>query len=193
MEDVPEAIHVTGYYSFTPLEPVSERTPVFRDIAISHLTIKNSHQVANIEGLPEMPISGLRISDVIASGRNGIRAYNTVALELHNVQVDTGRGPAFLIRDSKDLELDGVTSRKPLPDMPVVRLDNCPGAIVRGSRAFAGSGTFLATAPGELNSLTLTGNTLNRARKATEEVATDYWGLPAPTVSAPAAALARKK
>jgi polygalacturonase len=180
MEDVPEAIHVTGYYSFTPLEPVSERTPVFRDIAISNMTIKNSHQVANIEGLPELPMSGIRISDVIATGRNGIRAYNTTSLELHNVQVDAGREPAFLIRDSKDLELDGVTSRKPLADMPVIRLDHCPGAIVRGSRVFAGTGTFLSVASGELKSVALVGNTLGGARKATEETATDYWGMPAP-------------
>ena len=40
-------------------------------------------------------------------------------------------GPAFLVRDSKQLELDGVTTRKPLADTPVIRLDHCPGAIVR--------------------------------------------------------------
>ncbi|HWB85667.1 MAG TPA: glycoside hydrolase family 28 protein [Bryobacteraceae bacterium] len=177
MEDVPEAIHVTGYYSISPQEPASERTPVFRDIAISNVTIKNSHQVANIEGLPEMPISGLRISNVIASGKNGIRAYNTTALELHNIQVDSERGPAVMIRDAKDLELDGVTSRKPLAEMPVIRLDHCPGAIVRNSRAFPGTGTFLSVSSGELKTLALTGNILNNARKATAESTTDYWEI----------------
>jgi polygalacturonase len=188
MEDVGEGIHVTGYYRTTPQEPASERTPVFRNIAISNMTIKDSPIVINIEGLPEMPISGLRISDVIASGKNGMRAYNTLALELHNVQVNAERGPAFLIRDSKDLELDGVSTRKPLADMPVIRLDHCPGAIVRGSRAFADTGTFLSVAPGELKSVALVGDTLGGARKATEETPTDFWGMPAPGATAPARA-----
>ena len=34
--------------------------------------------------------------------------------------------------------------------MPVIRLDHCPDAILRASRAFAGTGTFLSVAPGEL-------------------------------------------
>jgi hypothetical protein len=179
MEDVPEAIHVNSYYSILPQEPVSERTPIFRDIAISGMIIKNSHVIANIEGLPEMPISGLRISDVVAYGRNGLRAYNTSALEPHKVQINVTRGPAFLIRDSKDLELDDVTTRQPVEGSPVIRLDHCPGAILRGSRAFAGTGTFLSVSPGELHGLGLEGNLLGGARKASEESSTDFWGISA--------------
>jgi hypothetical protein len=58
---------------------------------------------------------------------------------------------------------------------PVIRLDHCPGAIVRASRAFEGTGTFLAAAPGELKSIVLEGNTLGGARSATEEVKADFW------------------
>jgi hypothetical protein len=84
-------------------------------------------------------------------------------------------GPAFLIRDSKDLELDGVTTRKPLPESPVIRLDRCPNAVVKGSRAFTGTGTFLSVAPGELKSVMLESNALGSARKATGEESTDFW------------------
>src|SRR6185436_1421201 len=97
-----------------------------------------------------MPVNGLRITDVIGSGHLGMKAYNTVALELHNVQLNAETGPAFLIKDSKDLELDAVTTRKPLEGFPVIRLDNSPGTIIRGSKAFAGTGAFLSTAPGEV-------------------------------------------
>jgi hypothetical protein len=86
-------------------------------------------------------VSGLRISDVIASGKVGLKAFGTSALELHNVQVNAESGPAFLVRDSKELELDHVSTRTPHADAPVIRLDNSPGAIVRSSRAFAGTGT----------------------------------------------------
>ncbi|HWB85668.1 MAG TPA: glycoside hydrolase family 28 protein [Bryobacteraceae bacterium] len=180
MEDVDEGINVTNYYTRVPEEPVSERTPVFRNIAISHMTIKNSPVTINIEGLPELPVEALRISDVIATGKVGLHAYNTVALELHNVQVDAASGPAFLIKDSKDLELDEVTTRRPVEGSPVVRLDRCPGAIVRNSRAFSGTGTFLSVAPGELSSIIQQGNTLTHAQKPTQEVAGDFWPPPPP-------------
>jgi len=111
---------------------------------------------------------------VIASAKIGMKASNTTGLELHGVRVNADSGPAFLIRDASELELDAVSTSKPLPEMPVIRLDHCPGAIVRGSRAFAGTGTFLSVAPGEMKSIALTRNTLGSARKATEELAKDF-------------------
>ena len=181
MEDVGRGINVTSYYvmapenkSTAPPEPVSERTPIFRNIAISHMTINRARLAINIEGIPEMPVSGLRISDVIATSKIGMKAFNTDGLELHNVQINAEAGPAFLVRDSKDMELDRVTTRKPLADTPVIRLDHCTGTIVRSSRAFAGTGTFLQVAPGELKGVALEGNVLTNARKAAEESSKEY-------------------
>ena len=116
-----------------------------------------------------MPISGLRISDVIVSAKSGMRGSFTDGLELHNVQVNADNGPAFLIQDSKELELDGVATRKPLAEWPVVRLERCPGAVVRNSRAFAGTGTFLSFPLGELKNVTLEGNALGGAKKPAAE------------------------
>jgi polygalacturonase len=189
MEDVGQAINVTNFYLMegevrTGEEPVSKRTPVFRNIAISHMTINRARLAINVEGLPEMPVQGLRFSDVIATGKAGMKAYNTDGLELHNVQVNAESGPAFLAKDSKNLELDGVSSAKPLAAVPVVRLDRCKGAIVRQSKAFPGTGTFLEAAPGELKALVLVGNVLGNAKKATGEVSRDYWQAAEPPTEA---------
>jgi polygalacturonase len=180
MDSVSEAINVTNYYSSVPEEPVSQRTPVVRNIAITNMTIDHSPMTIDIEGLPEMPVTGLQIGNVVAAGKVGMRAYNTLAMELHNVQVNPEFGPAFLVRDSKELELDHVSTRTPVAGSPVIRLDRCPDAIVRASRAFAGTGTFLAVAPGELKSIVLEGNALGNARKAAEETGDDIWKLPLP-------------
>ncbi len=179
MKNVGTAIDVTSYYLMegetkTSEEPVSVRTPVFRNIAISHMTINQARTAIDVEGLPEMPIFGLRISDVIASAKTGMRGSFTDALELHDVQVNADNGPAFLVKDSKELELDGVSSRKPLANAPVVRLEHCPGAVVRNSRAFAGTGTFLSVAPGDLNSTVLKGDVFEGAQKPTEEAVGDF-------------------
>ena len=197
MENVSRPITVTQFYqmqgeTFGGAEPVSVRTPIFRDIAISHVTITRSSGLIDfswnpisttassgegphpllidIAGLPEMPINGLRLSDVVVSGQAGLKASNTVGMELHNVQVNAAAGPAFVIRDAKELELDGLTTRQPAVNAPVIRLERSPGAVVRASRAFAGTGTFLSVPPGELKSIALEGNALSQARNPTEEV-----------------------
>ena len=179
MEDVPEAINVTNYYTRSADEPVSERTPIFRNIAISNMTIVRSPVIINVEGLPEMPVSGLQISNIIATGKTGMKAYNTVGLELHNVQVNAETGPAFLIRDSKDLLLDAVSTRTPVAGSPVIRLDRCPDAIVRDSRAFPGTGTFLSVGTGESKGVVLESNVLAKAQQAVVEAVGDFWKLPA--------------
>ncbi len=178
MDNVGEAINVTTDYQMegevkSTEEPVSERTPVFRNIAISAMTIKRAKLAIDVVGLPEMPISGLRISDVVASAASGMRGSYTEAMELHHVQVNADSGPAFLVQDSRELELDGVATRQPLADAPVIRLERCPGAIVRNSRAFAGTGTFLSVAPGELKNIVLEGNVLGNARQPAGEAALD--------------------
>jgi hypothetical protein len=174
MKDVGQAINVTSYYLMegevkSTNQVVSEKTPVFRDIAINGVSIEGARVPISIEGLPEMPISGLRISDVIASAKIGMKAFNTAALELHNVQVNAESGPAFFLQDSKEPELDSVSTRKPLPKTPVVRMDSCAGAIVRNSRAFAGTDTFLSVGKGELKGVMLEGNSLDSTRHPTEE------------------------
>ena len=181
MENVGQGINVTNYYlmageSRTGAQAVSDRTPIFRDIAISHVTMAHARVAIDVEGLPEMPISGLRISDVIASAKTGVKGYHTTGLELHNVQVnaDPENGPTFLIRESKDLELDNIASRRPAQAFPVVRLDLCPGAVLHRSRAFPGTGTFLSLALGQSKSVVLDANALKNARLPVEETAKEY-------------------
>jgi hypothetical protein len=79
-------------------EPVSERTPRFRNIAISNVTIAGAKKkVAEIDGLPEMPIAGLRLTDVIGSGALGLTARYTEGLELNSVKVEAAKGPAISV------------------------------------------------------------------------------------------------
>lgn len=174
MENVGVGIVITSYYimggeSATREEPVSERTPVFRNIAVSNVTINGAKKVIDIDGLPEMPITALRLTDIIGFGKVGLTARHTAALELRQVQLNADRGPVFAIETASNLELDGLTTRKPIAGSPVLRLTRAPGAVLRNSRAFPGTETFLSTGPGELKSLRLEGNVLDNAKTPTEE------------------------
>ncbi len=65
MENVGEGIVVTNTYLMEGetrrgQEPVSKTTPLFRNIAMSHMTIDGAKTLIDIEGLPEMPIQNLQ-------------------------------------------------------------------------------------------------------------------------------------
>lgn len=175
MENVGEAIVVTNYYAMEgevytgDTTIVSNRTPVFRNIAISNITINHAKKIISIDGLPEMPIDGLRISDLIASGKSGMKASNTIDLELHNVRINVEKGPAFLVRNSKETELDNVSCSRPLANTAVIRIESSPGTIVRNCKVYPGTGVFLSTLPEQLKEIILTGNVTSNATKATEE------------------------
>jgi polygalacturonase len=141
------AIEVTNYYTKVPDEPVSARTPIFRNIVISRMTVNRAPVAVSIEGLPEMPISGLRLMDIVADSKDGLRAYNTAGMELDNVQINPAEGPAFLIRNSTELTMRAAERRVP-GAAPVIRLDDCAGAIIRGSRSWPGTTLFLSEKAG---------------------------------------------
>ena len=92
MRNVGKGIEVTTYYvmggeSESKEEPVSERTPRFRNIAISDVTIAGAKKKAiEIDGLPEMPITGLRLTDVV--GQGGMTVRYAEGLEMTRVKVD---------------------------------------------------------------------------------------------------------
>jgi hypothetical protein len=148
---------------------VGNRTPVFRSIAISHVTINGAQGLIDVSGIEEMPAKGVRISDVVGTGRRGLTGSYTDGLELHNVQLNVEAGPAFQMTHSTNLELDDVSIRQPVKGAPVVRLEATPGAVVRNSMAYPGTGVFLSTPAGELKDVAFEGNVMTNAQTATAE------------------------
>jgi hypothetical protein len=164
VENVKEPIYITSFYTKTDPEPVSERTPVFHDIAISHFTIKNSPYTARIYGLPEMPIQRLRITDLTGSTEVGFICDSVEGLELHNVEVNAGKGSPFEISNCNDIELRGIKSTKPQSDKPVVKMKNVRDAFIQGCRAFPGTGSFLELTGKNSGNILLVGNDLSAAK-----------------------------
>ncbi len=72
MRGVGDALSVSMLYKAgdprTP-QPVDEGTPRFRNIHLSDITATDIKRAALIEGLPEMPVQGLSISNFVAERR----------------------------------------------------------------------------------------------------------------------------
>ena len=163
-----QAIEITTLYQDVPAEPQSERTPTFRNMAFSNITITGASQVASIHGLPEKAIGQLRFSDITASGVKGFVCDQTNDIELHNVRVDVSTGSAFDFHGVRGLCLDGIRSATPPPNAPVISLSLCKAVWLRASHADPGTGTFIRDPGRGAGDLELTDNDLKAARVPVE-------------------------
>jgi polygalacturonase len=87
LHNVRNAIILSMNYVKTQPEPLSERTPMFRDIHIDHVTATGSENCCVIEGLEELPIKDITFNDLNLSGTNGVSCDNVKNITFKNVQI----------------------------------------------------------------------------------------------------------
>lgn len=93
LKNVGTAIVLSMHYTRTPPEPFSERTPVFRNISIDHLTATNVKKCCTIEGLEEHPIENITLDDITLSGTTGVSCSYAKDVTFKNVTVTAQRAP----------------------------------------------------------------------------------------------------
>ena len=69
--------------------PVDETTPAFRDIHISNVVCNGAARAMYFNGLPEMPVKGISISNCSFSSRKGIEIHCSEDVTIDNVKVVT--------------------------------------------------------------------------------------------------------
>jgi polygalacturonase len=83
-----EAIILDLLYSKMPPEPISERTPIFRNINISHLTGTGVSIPIKIRGLEESPITDITLSDIHIDAKQKCIFENCRRVKLNDVFVN---------------------------------------------------------------------------------------------------------
>jgi polygalacturonase len=119
-----EAVVITTFYEKSNPEPVSERTPVFRNIRLSGL-MGDAKVAANLTGLSEMPLDNIAFSDIKLDTTEGMTVTDARHISLHNVVLNPTEGPVIVADRTDGLELDSVsaggTSQGPLLDLRDVK------------------------------------------------------------------------
>jgi polygalacturonase len=106
MTDIPgDAINFNLYYGGkAPLEeetaerpkaPLSEETPQFRDIDIENVICRGAHTAMLLQGLPEMPVRGIRLRNVSISAEAGMTWMDADGITLQNVEIIPRKGPVL--------------------------------------------------------------------------------------------------
>jgi polygalacturonase len=115
MTNVDPAITFTAYYSYNsakdpvqkPLpesdqaQPVTEETPIFRDIHVSNMTATCQNAAGVIIGLPESLISDVTFKNVKISAVSGLKIENATGIDLHGLQITRQRGDPFILKNAQ--------------------------------------------------------------------------------------------
>jgi polygalacturonase len=169
MQDVPQAFAIDMYYRGgfdDPPEPVSEKTPVFRDILFSNISARGSKRAGLISGLQEMPLAGITFQNIRISAQEGFSCSRAKNLAFRDVEVDTERGPALIGRDIGGLEIAGFRSRRPHPDTAIIDLKDVRDVFLRGCWAAPETFAFLKVRGASSGNIVLNGNDLKYAKDA---------------------------
>ena len=111
-------------------EPVSDRTPIFRNVHISDVTGSDIKKVGYITGISEMPISEISFSNINMAADEGFTAKTATNIQFHNVDLAVKKGVSFAFDDCKDIVLDNVRSKAPLSNQPIVELNNVSNILI---------------------------------------------------------------
>jgi polygalacturonase len=157
-----QAIVLDMEYSKVPPEPVSERTPQFRNIRFSNITAYTK-QAMYINGLDEMPVSEISLNDCVFEAETGISIRNGKDIELHNVRVNTKTGASLSVEKTERLTVNGFVSAKPLTTAPLIRLTNVENVLLMNNWPFNGTKTFAEIRGANTKNILFKNNTLGEA------------------------------
>jgi polygalacturonase len=89
-------------------EPVSVRTPIFRDITIRDVTCEGGKQAMSVRGLSELPMNNIVLENVKLACDKGASISNARDFVLRNVQIISASSPALDTYNVTNLTLDHV-------------------------------------------------------------------------------------
>lgn len=88
-------------------QPVTEATPVFRDIHFRHIYCNGAEQAIFVRGLPEMPVQEVYLEDMVFKSKKGMECMEAKGIHLKNIRFLTaGTNPVIDLRDCRDMGLD---------------------------------------------------------------------------------------
>lgn len=170
-----QAIVLDLQYAKTKIEPVSERTPRFRNIHFSNITGKQINQAAYLNGLEEMPIEDITFNDINMDAKTGFNILHTSRVEFHNVQVNTEIGASVKAENVNGLTINALKSYTPHQNSAIIDLKNVNDAFIYNGFPAAGTAVYLKISGEKTKNISLGNNNFIHAKTpvVTEREVTD--------------------
>lgn len=169
-----EAITLNLRYSSMEPEPVSERTPIFRNIHISGLTGSDVNSAIEIVGLEEMPISDITLSNINIQSKEGVKIEYAKNILLRDVRIDTSS--PFKVQNSENIAMHNVSTGTPDIEKPLISVLNSKDLFIKGNFPVAGNRSFIKL-DGKNEGVVLKNNYFGRIETVLDEKSEDKVNL----------------
>ncbi len=90
------------------VQPVTEETPQFKDIQIEDVTVSGAMQAVLLQGLPEMNLENVKISNSVFSSDKGIVITDANGVNLKNIQLSVKNGKAIEMYNSSNVDIQNL-------------------------------------------------------------------------------------
>lgn len=92
-------------------EPVTERTPIFRNIHIENVTGEGVNSVGFIRGIEEMPISDISFTNITVEAKEGFKAHTANNIQFSNVDIVTLKGSILELENCESIVFNDIKSK----------------------------------------------------------------------------------
>ena len=86
--------------------PVTEETPVFRDIHFKEVVCRGAERAVVLEGLPEMPLAKITMEKVSISAETGLYCSEVEDSSFKQVEFFPKRGPVMTLVNSRNVTVE---------------------------------------------------------------------------------------
>lgn len=158
-----QAIVLDMQYAKTAKEPISERTPRFRNIHLSNITAQGK-QAGFLNGLEEMPIEDISFNDIVMETALGFDIKEVKNISFNNVSINAAKGPAIQAAQVEDLQIIGLRTSKAFTDHPILALSNVQNVFITNAFPMAASNIFLKLEGADTKAIMLRSNNFSNAK-----------------------------
>jgi polygalacturonase len=107
-KSIAETLAEGGNKVSTEMVPVNEETPQFKNISIKNITIAGAYQAVFLQGLPEMNLQNIEITNLIAKADKGFSIIDANGIKISNAKLDIKESTIFDIYNVKNIALKNV-------------------------------------------------------------------------------------
>lgn len=104
-KSVSEMLADGGQDAMAQMEPVTAETPQFRNIFIRDVTLKGALQAVFLQGLPEMNLENIEISNMLLEADRGITLIDADGVKISDVKLITKDETAVEMYNSRNVEV----------------------------------------------------------------------------------------
>jgi polygalacturonase len=119
-KSIAETLAEGGNKIKTEIVPVDERTPQFKNITIKNITIAGAYQAVFLQGLPEMNLENIEISNLIGKAEKGFSIIDAKGIKLSYIKLDINESTIFDIYNGKNVSLNNVEFNSASPKAVII-------------------------------------------------------------------------